>query len=333
MIIRYGKSLDSARLKRDLDKTSSIAAARDFSTATKPGPLLDSCPACDSPNATDLATIYGFKYRECSGCGSAFVANPPESDAIEAAYKSDYYTAANKILLANERVIDYRLDTVARPKVQFVVDNLTTSKRTWLDVGCGVGEILAAAEDSGFQVLGLETNTMEAEFARTRFGIDVRDEYVTPDTVRTYESRYGVISLFSVLEHVSDPRAILRTMSKVQGPGDNIVIETPHFPSISSFSQICFPEHVNRMMHPPLHLFLFSTNAIMQMLRENDYEPCALWYFGQDFYELISTLGVLHPQINGSRLHEAASAITNAVQKEIDASGFSDEMLVVAKHI
>jgi 2-polyprenyl-3-methyl-5-hydroxy-6-metoxy-1,4-benzoquinol methylase len=330
---RYGKPLDSSRLKRGLDKGASIADARTFSMAIKPGKMLTCCGACGSQAFSDLAQVYGFNYAECSGCGSAFVINPPSKDDIAEAYRSEYYTRANRILLANENIIDYRLEVVAKPKVGFVAEHLTTKRRTWLDVGCGVGEVLGAAVQSGFEGIGLETNQMEAEFARRKFGVEVREEYVTPETVTNYAGRYGIVSLFSVLEHVPDPRSILSVIAQIQEPGDNLVIETPHFPSLSAYSQMAFPDHVNRMLHPPLHLFLFSTKALESMLADAGYRITAAWFFGQDFYEFETTMTLLQPSIAGSRLQGAFASLRNEFQFAIDRAKLSDEMLIVAARL
>ena len=44
---------------------------------------------------------------------------------------------------------------IATAMMAFVKENLTTNKNTWLDVGCGVGEILSAAKNQGFDVHGV----------------------------------------------------------------------------------------------------------------------------------------------------------------------------------
>lgn len=333
MKIRLGKQIDSERLKRNLDKETSIISASEFSTAILKGDMLEQCPICCDSAAKDIVEIYGFLYRECLGCGTAFVANPPAEDQLQAAYSSDYYTAANKKLLANDQIIGYRVRQIAEPKVAFVKENITTTKNTWLDVGCGVGEILSAAKNQGFEVLGLEANPIECEYARKTFGIEIRNEYVSESTLSNYAGRYGVVSLFSVLEHVLSPKAILKDIARIQSKGDNLVLEVPHYPSISVASQISFPEHVNRMMHPPLHLFLFPLAALQNMLRTYGYEVNAAWYFGQDFYEMFSTLGLFNKKLNDSALHLALAPLVNDLQKVIDEHGLSDEMLIVAEKI
>lgn len=332
-LVKRGKPIDSGRLKKDLNKQGSIAAAREFSEQIEKGPHLSKCPACGNGAHHRLLTIYGFDYHECDGCGSAFVCNPPPDEALSAAYRSDYYTKANKVLYANDSIIDYRVAQVFTPKVEFAIEHSSPSKKTWLDIGCGVGEALSVAKGKGFEVLGLEPNVMEAEYAAERFGIDVRQDYISKDTVTKYRGQYGVISMFSVLEHVPDPNQILSDVSAIQVAGDALVIEVPHFPSISTMSQMTFPNHINRMMHPPLHLFLFSLRGLEGMLKRHGYKIKAAWLFGQDVYEMISTLGLFAPALNQSKLLSTLSPMMSELQAVIDNHDLSDEVLVVAERL
>jgi 2-polyprenyl-3-methyl-5-hydroxy-6-metoxy-1,4-benzoquinol methylase len=333
MEILRSKPINSERLKRDLVKSSSVLSAAEFSRGIKKGDMLACCPICSGSESKNIVDVYGFLYRECISCGSAFVSNPPNENDLMSAYRSDYYTSANKVLLANDSIIDYRVKQIAEPKVRFVADRLTTTKRTWLDIGCGVGEILSAAKTLGFETLGLEANPMEVEYAKKRFGIEIREEYVSASTLHRYVGRYGVVSLFSVLEHVLSPNTILSDVAKIQEKGDNLVIEVPHYPSLSVLSQITFPEHINRMMHPPLHLFLFPVKALELMLKKQGYEIRAAWFFGQDIYEMFSTLGLFVKDLNGSALHQGLAPLMNDLQGVVDNHDLSDEILLIAEKV
>jgi 2-polyprenyl-3-methyl-5-hydroxy-6-metoxy-1,4-benzoquinol methylase len=333
MLIKRGKPIDSRVLKRSLSKPDSIRTAGEFSRAIPPGPALAHCPICAHPEGRPIATVYNFTYCECGRCGVAYVANPPSGESLRQAYSSDYYTRATKTLYANPEISDYRVQNIAVPKVEFVLEHLTTAKRTWLDIGCGSGENLHVVAKKGFTALGLEANTMEREFAAAHFGLNVRDEYVTPQTLGNYRHKHGVVSLFSVLEHVPDPNSILANVAAIQEAGDNLVLEVPKYPSISVLSQVTFPQHVNRMLHPPLHLFLFPLRTIEMMLEKAGYRPLAVWMFGQDCYEALSTLAVLVPQLNDSPLYEALGPMVGDLQQVIDNHGLSDELLVVAQKV
>src|SRR5713226_3081625 len=261
MKVRYGKTIDSSRLKISVDKTQSIQAAQAASRSIAPGPYVHSCPVCFSGKFDPLWTIYGFDYGQCLLCETALVLNPPSEDRLRDIYSSEYYTSSNQKLYANEDVLRYRLDNIASPKVDFVLESVEPRPNSWLDIGCGTGEILKVASDRGLRVAGAETNAMQREFAKKRFGLDILGEFVTEKNIASLGGEFDVVSLFSVVEHVLAPDALLKELSSIQKRGSHLVVEVPYFPSLSTASQGTFPDLVNRMMHPPLHLFLFSVKG------------------------------------------------------------------------
>ncbi|MGO8503370.1 hypothetical protein AB9F35_17980 [Rhizobium leguminosarum] len=181
-LVKRGKPIDSGR-KKDLNKAGSIAAARAFSEQIEKGARLSNCPACGSGAHHKLLTIYGFDYHECDGRGSAFVCNPPPEEALSEAYQSNYYTEANKVLYANDSIIDCRVDQVFTPKVEIAIEHSRSSKKTWLDIGCGVGGLFrspkaTAMTRSGLSRMSWKPNTPQSVLAlksdrityrRTRF--------------------------------------------------------------------------------------------------------------------------------------------------------------------
>lgn len=331
MKIIYGKKIDSSRLKTSVDKSQSIQASKAISTSISPGARICACPVCFGRETVSLTTVYRFEYVKCKSCETAYVVNPPDQDDLEGIYSSEYYTAANRKLYANEEILTYRLDNIAGPKVDFVLDNISPRPASWLDIGCGTGEILKSAQDRGLRVAGVETNEMQRDFAKAQFNIDVLGEFVTPQNIGKLGASFDVISLFSILEHVLDPNALVAGIAALQGKQATLVIEVPHYPSISSLTQSVFPELVNRMMHPPLHLFLFSLEGLKRLLTRHGYEITHCWFFGQDQYEFITTMFLVVPQLNNSDLAKALMPLVSECQKVIDEHGLSDEMLLIAK--
>ncbi len=331
MKITYGKKIDSSKLKSSVDKTQSIQASKAASNSIPLGDRIDTCPVCFSRKADSIATVYRFEYVKCRDCETAYVVNPPQQNDLERIYTSEYYTAANQKLYANKEILTYRLENISGPKVEYVLNSISPRPESWLDIGCGTGEILKSAKDRGLRVAGVETNEMQRDFARDQFDIEILGEYVTPQNIGKLGASFDVISLFSVLEHVLDPDALVASISALQSRQSILVVEVPHYPSISSLTQSIFPELVNRMMHPPLHLFLFSLKGIKQLLERHGYEITHCWFFGQDMYEFITTLFLVAPELNDSDLAKALMPLLGKFQQVIDESNLSDEMLLIAK--
>ena len=329
--IRYGKSIDSYELKKHLDKKSSIDRSKEASMSIKLGDEIESCSICSSKDRNYLESIYDYNYQECLYCGLVYVSSPPGEGPLSDLYHSEFYSFdVNKILRANDDIIDYRIKNIAYPKVEYVLENKTTSKKTWLDLGCGAGEILSVASKKGFKCLGIETNKINQDYAASKFGLKVVDGYINGSTLHKHVHKWGVISMFGVLEHLSNPTSILKSISEIQEKDDNLIIAVPHFPSIAAYSQLTFPDVVNRGMYPPCHLFLFSVKSLETLLNRYSYEITNIWFYGQDFYEFFSTFSIFIKNLNNSILHQKLLPLINKFQEVIDREKLSDEILVIA---
>ena len=93
-------------------------------------------------------------------------------------------------------------------------------------------------------------------------------------------------------------------------------------------------DHVNRVMHPPLHLFLFPLQALDYMLRCYGYKIRAAWLFGQDIYEVLSTLNLFLEGFDQSVLYQQGLApLAQDLQKAVDSNNLSDEVLIIAEKV
>lgn len=98
--------------------------------------------------------------------------------------------------------------------------------RSGLDIGCGESSPLSGLRLLGFRSTGLDVSLARLEVSRRR---DLHDEYVLGDIrERTFEHRFDVVVLSSVIEHLSreDGMDLLR---RVESLGSRIVyVETPN---------------------------------------------------------------------------------------------------------
>lgn len=333
MQYHFGKSMDSYRMKKGLDKGLSIQEMQSIAENYPGTETNDTCAACSSTSSMAKVEIFGFRYRECDDCGSLFMENMPDDVALEDLYRGERYSNVIEQLYANPEVVDYRIETIAVPKVEFVEQHMTSSKKSWLDIGCATGEVLSVADKRGFKTFGLEANETERQFAMDRHGLEVANEYIDETTLHKYKGQYGVISMYGVLEHIKDPQSIIRNIAAMQEPGDNLTLEVPHYPSISSYSQILFPDKVNRNIIPPFHLYLFSEKGLVKMLEAHGYKVKHIWLFGQDFYEFFSTVALFVDGLANSPLSDRFLEMGNDLQKVIDSHKLADQIFIVADRV
>jgi len=76
-----------------------------------------------------------------------------------------------------------------------------------LDIGCGGGFLVEAAETAGFKAEGIEANKNMVQWCVDR-GLQVQQGDVT--MLKNSNRRYDVIVLSAILEHVSEPQKLLR---------------------------------------------------------------------------------------------------------------------------
>ena len=222
-----------------------------------------------------------------------------------------------------------RIEEVAAPKVQYVTE-LLGQKGKWVDVGCGVGEIVAAAERIGWEALGLEIDEDEIEFAH-KMNVKVKKDFLTSQNAMDYIGDASVVSFFNVVEHLVNPYELLGIISNSIPDEAYVVIEIPRHPSLSSFANRAFPNMAARHIYPPDHLHIFTEKSAEILLRKCGLIPSHLWLFGQDFYEVISSMSAESNCKGDDKLLESILQGASQMQEAVDKSGLSDIMIIISQ--
>lgn len=115
--------------------------------------------------------------------------------------------------------------------------------RRILDIGCGYGGTVRAFAQAGDQALGLEIDPQLAEYAALNVaGIDGAQvrcaDVMTTDPASLGE--FDLIFCSDVVEHVSDPDVLLRSVPRLLAPGGRFVM---HVPNKDSIHQVISDEH------------------------------------------------------------------------------------------
>ena len=191
----------------------------------------------------------------CDGCG--VVHNDPIPSACELSrFYSQQYRAVYK------RTKEPKLKHAARyfPAVSRHI------RKHWkhyqeadriLDVGCGSGEFLYLMREIGKQVTGLEPTRDYANHVRQKLGLDVVTGEI--DTFGPAE-RFDHIRLCHVVEHLRDPVANLRTVSRWLSEMGTMYVEVP------DFERYCRVKTPGRIFHYG-HIYNFDHDTFTFMIR------------------------------------------------------------------
>lgn len=129
---------------------------------------------------------------------------------------------------------------------------LLTNKSV-LDFGSGPGGFLIKAKTTASSVAGIEVEKRLKEHYQKN-GIDL---YSSIDEVNT---QYDIITLFHVLEHLSDPISTLISLSKKLNNKGKIIIEVPS--SNDALLLLYQSEQFSRFTYWSPHLFLFNRKTL-----------------------------------------------------------------------
>jgi len=95
-----------------------------------------------------------------------------------------------------------------------------------LDVGAGIGQFLHHAKPLFTDVNGTEVSESAIALAREKYGLDLWKGEV--EKLDLPEESFANITLFHVLEHVSDPRGLLRRCHALLRPEGMLIIAVPN---------------------------------------------------------------------------------------------------------
>jgi hypothetical protein len=292
------------------------------------------CPICSSSNLTLYISIYKYNYSKCSNCKHIFCSSPLDENSIKKLYTSEIgEPSIQREAYISDELFTKRLKDIANPKINFVNKTLISlglkNEGLWIDLGSGAGEILKAAEISGWKALGFESDKAEYLFALSK-NLKVYNKYLSIealDIISSYNPQ--VVSLFNIVEHIINPLDFLRNLSS-KISDSTIVFEVPRHPSISSLISEAYPDKAYRHIYPPDHLHIFSEESLLFMAKELGYKIVAKWFYGQDFTELISSI-FWDKKISTNSVFEDVISKSSAIQKAIDKSGLSDTVIVILR--
>jgi SAM-dependent methyltransferase len=129
-----------------------------------------------------------------------------------------------------------------------------------LDFGCCIGEFIRFAEPH-YKCIGFEPNTVAATMARRRCNSKIITKLKVP------EKKVSCVTLFDVLEHIADPKAVLRFLCRdLLSPDGVIVLTTPNVGVIPPWAD----ELLRKWKHykPEEHLFLYTERGLEMMFEE-----------------------------------------------------------------
>jgi len=211
----------------------------------------------------------GYAIHACSGCGVRAVWPTPGADELAAVYSAAYFQRGDKYSAA-ARQAAMRNDAI---KLDWI--RAQRSGGSLLDVGCATGSFLAAAREAGFTISGVEPAASAAATASERLGIPVHAGDLASAAFPPAE--FAVATLWDVIEHVTDPSAVIAETARVLAPGGVLVVSTGDIASPwARLTGARWP-----LLTPPQHLFYFTKASLCALLERHGFSVVSVRHPGK----------------------------------------------------
>lgn len=277
---------------------------------------------------------------ECSRCGHLNGRYEDTETFCNATYSRNGGSCYGKnYTSADANVYQRRVQEVYVPKVRFLVEALTEEAAPrdlrYADLGAGSGYFVSALQDCGFEhVVGYEVSESQILFAnhmnpRVNMSLHKLDEiYSLASNVEA-----DVISMIGVLEHLQEPRDVLKSICSNR----NVLylyLSVPLFSPCVVFETL-FPNVMPRQLAGG-HTHLFSETSLDYMAKEFGLEIIAEWWFGTDMMDLFRSIIVQLGKIKGgAKLQDFTTdsflPVIDELQLAMDQKHLSSEVHMVFK--
>lgn len=216
------------------------------------------CPACNTPWAGGVSQIGEYDLMCCSSCGLWFYSEQVQCtvDYSEVYKTPEYQEAHFKSLQTVKDWKSFALMPTYRPFFENLAPSI--SKRTLLDVGCGVGRFCRAAYVKGWDVQGIDVSSTALDFGRVSVPFPMHQK--TAEEMRHCSDDFDVVTCFEVLEHLNCPRELLDSIYRLTKPDGKFFCTVPNQSSLQVQTT------TRRDWLPPIHVLFFTERALKALL-------------------------------------------------------------------
>jgi 2-polyprenyl-3-methyl-5-hydroxy-6-metoxy-1,4-benzoquinol methylase len=213
---------------------------------------------------------HGYTVVRCQDCGLAYVSpRPVHAEALRLYAGEGYYRNANASAFGyGDYMADHWLLQLLFAARIAEIETYRPRKGRLIDVGCATGVLLDIALARGWDAEGIDVSAFAVAHCRAR-GLRVHEGEVT--SARLTPGSYDVIVMDDTIEHLTDPRRILRTLHALLAPGGLLTMNTPNESGWLRFGMRRHWFHYK----PQEHLYFFTPATLGRLLHESGFEVLA----------------------------------------------------------
>ncbi|HUU53187.1 MAG TPA: class I SAM-dependent methyltransferase [Candidatus Bathyarchaeia archaeon] len=160
-----------------------------------------------------------------------------------------------------------------------------------LDIGCGCGVFLEAAQKSGWKVKGIEPSIQSVEVAKRQYGLDV-----FTGTLQEHDEngKFDVITLINVLDHSVEPWKEINKANLLLKPGGTLYLRFPngffHSFLFNVSKKLSIERSITRFL--VFHEYCFTPGFIRRLLSDHGFTDIQIYNASLSGGSLISSFPV-----------------------------------------
>ncbi len=156
------------------------------------------------------------------------------------------------------------------PVLDRVVAEVQFTRRRAIDLGCGNGSTSERLRQQGYDMVGVDVGVRGIEIARKSFP---RVKFHIDSVYADLAAKHGTFPLvvcLEVIEHLYDPRGLIRTIGKLLEPGGTVVLSTPFHGYWKNLGLAVMGrwDHHHQPLNQGGHIKFFSEETLVALLRE-----------------------------------------------------------------
>lgn len=210
----------------------------------KNGIHMQICPLCKASNNIRVEEFFDlrdqFNIYRCNECGLSFSDKLDEAD-------SEHYE------ISEWYGIRWEFNEISK---------MIKKGMKIFEIGCGRGYFLNLASRKGAITFGIDINKNAISFAREKFGLkNVYSEKLEDFLQNNAERNFDMVCMFHVIEHLKEPREIIKKIRKLLKPSGCICLSFPNPDRIEL--KLLKREYWD---YPPHHLTRWDKKSISYLL-------------------------------------------------------------------
>jgi 2-polyprenyl-3-methyl-5-hydroxy-6-metoxy-1,4-benzoquinol methylase len=149
------------------------------------------------------------------------------------------------------------------------------------EIGCGLGQFSYLLKNIGYDQVAFELSHEICEFIKDKLGINIQN-----GEFKTNDIKYDVIIAMDVIEHILEPKKIMKEISSGLSNNGILILQAPCYDQTLEYKDmLCKKERFKDHLKPEQHVYLYSKDSISELLNEygfkyiNFEEPV----FGSDY--------------------------------------------------